>query len=240
MLTTLHAVALAVAAPSAPDCPSADGVITLPAGQRSCSIVSRNPITPSSNELIYGLISFLIFFLFMAKFILPRANQALADRRAMIEGKMEDAEADRATAESLLADYRAQLSDARGEANRIKEDANSAGAAIRAERTEAAQAEAERILASARAQAEAERASVVVALRSEIGGLSLQLAERIVGVSLESDERQRQLIDTFIAGVENGTGGGPQSAATDTANPAGGTAGSVATASPALSTPAGG
>ena len=165
---------------------------------------TKNPITPSANELIYGLISFVVFFLFMWRYILPKANQLLADRREMIEGKIEGAEADRAAAEQLLVDYRAQLSDARGEAGRIREDAEKQGAAIIATRTEQAREEAERILASARSQAEAERQLVVAQLRGEIGGLSLQLAERIVGVTLESDERQRQLIDSFIAGVESG------------------------------------
>ena len=167
---------------------------------------SRNPITPSVNELIYGLISFLIFFAFMAKYVLPRANSALADRRALIEGKMEQAEADRAEAAKLLADYREQLADARGEAGRIIESAEKQAATIRVERQRTAQEEADRIIATATAKAEADRQSVMSQLRGEIGGLSVQLAERIVGQSLESDDRQRSLIDSFIDGVE---GAGP-------------------------------
>lgn len=165
---------------------------------------TRNPITPSVNELIYGLISFLIFFAFMAKYVLPRANAALADRRALIEGKMEQAEADRAAAEKLLADYRAQLADARSEAGRIIEAAERQAQTIRAERERAAQESADRIVAAASAKAEADRQSVMGQLRSEIGGLSVELAEKIVGQTLESDDRQRTLIDSFISGVASG------------------------------------
>ena len=180
---------------------------------------TKNPITPSANELIYGLISFLVFFAFMAKYVLPRANQALADRREMIEGKIEHAESDRAAAEQLLADYRESLAGARAEAGKIREEAERQAALIKAERLEQAQSEAERIITSARSQAESERQQVVAELRGEIGGLSLQLAERIVGVTLESDERQRQLIDSFIAGVEGGQAAAPVAALS---TPAGG------------------
>ncbi len=163
---------------------------------------TRNPITPSVNELVYGLISFLVFFAFMAKYVLPRVNGALADRRALIEGKMEQAEADRAAADQLLADYRAQLADARGESGRIIEAANRQAEGIRSDAERQAQETATRIVAAANAKAEADRASVVAQLRTEIGGLSVELAERIVGAQLTSDDRQRELIDTFIAGID--------------------------------------
>ena len=186
---------------------------------------TRNPITPSVNELIYGLISFLIFFAFMAKYVLPRANAALADRRALIEGKMEQAEADRAAAEKLLADYRAQLADARSEAGRIIEAAERQAQTIRAERERAAQESADRIVAAASAKAEADRQSVMGQLRSEIGGLSVELAEKIVGQTLESDDRQRTLIDSFISGVASG--------AAAAAGGAGGAGGSARVEAPA-------
>ncbi len=187
---------------------------------------TRNPITPSVNELIYGLISFLIFFAFMAKYVLPRANAALADRRALIEGKMEQAEADRAAAEKLLADYRAQLADARSEAGRIIEAAERQAQTIRVERERAAQESADRIVAAASAKAEADRQSVMGQLRSEIGGLSVELAEKIVGQTLESDDRQRTLIDSFISGVASG-------AAAAAGGGAGGAGGSARVEAPA-------
>jgi len=190
---------------------------------------TRNPITPSVNELIYGLISFLIFFAFMAKYVLPRANAALADRRALIEGKMEQAEADRAEAEKLLADYRAQLADARSEAGRIIEAAERQAQTIRAERERAAQESADRIVAAASAKAEADRQSVMGQLRSEIGGLSVELAEKIVGQTLESDDRQRTLIDSFISGVASGAA----AAAGGGAGGAGGAGGSARVEAPA-------
>jgi len=40
-------------------------------------------------------------------------------------------------------------------------------------------------------------------LRHEVGGIALQLAERVIGHELSNDERQRELVDDFIAGLES-------------------------------------
>ena len=54
---------------------------------------------------------------------------------------------------------------------------------------EQAQAEAARIVENAHNQIEAERQQAVASLRAEVGTLATTLAGRIVGESLEDDER---------------------------------------------------
>jgi F-type H+-transporting ATPase subunit b len=44
---------------------------------------------------------------------------------------------------------------------------------------------------------------VINQLRAEVGGLATQLAGRIVGESLEDDERARRSVDRFIAELES-------------------------------------
>ncbi len=39
-------------------------------------------------------------------------------------------------------------------------------------------------------------------LRGEIGGLSVQLAERIIGSSLQDDGRRRDTVDAFLAELD--------------------------------------
>ena len=39
-------------------------------------------------------------------------------------------------------------------------------------------------------------------LRGEIGGLSVQLAERIIGTSLADDGRRRDTVDAFLAELD--------------------------------------
>jgi F-type H+-transporting ATPase subunit b len=163
---------------------------------------TKNPVLPSANELIYGVISFVIFFAFLAKVGLPKLNESLAARRALIEDKIDAAEADRASAQRLLDDYKAQLADARGESARIIEEANRTAAAIVSEQTEAARVQADRIITAANDKAEADRASTVGELRRELGGLAVDLAEKIVGQSLGAEAAQSQVIDSFISDLE--------------------------------------
>ena len=86
-------------------------------------------------------------------------------------------------------EFKAQIADARHEAARIREEAREQGAAIIAEMREQAQAEQARIVEHGHAQIAAERQQAVASLRAEVGTLATTLAGRIVGESLEDDER---------------------------------------------------
>ena len=155
----------------------------------------------------------MVFVLFLtvviAKFVVPRFEATYAERTAAIQGGIEKAEKAQEAAEAALEQYNAQLAEARTEAARIREDAKTQGTQILAELREQAQAEAARIKAQGEAQLEAERAQVLAQLRSEIGGLATTLASRIVGESLEDDERARRTVDRFLADLEGQCDGSP-------------------------------
>src|SRR5215218_5305609 len=95
---------------------------------------------------------------------------------------------------------------------RSREDAKTQGSQILAEMREQAQAESARIRAAAQTQLEAERTQVMTQLRSEIGGLATTLASRIVGESLDDDERARRTVDRFLAELEREQAGEAESA----------------------------
>ncbi|MCW2668507.1 MAG: atpF, partial [Frankiales bacterium] len=61
---------------------------------------------------------------------------------------------------------------------------------------------AARITARGEEQLAAERQQVVVQLRGDIGRLAVELAERIVGESLADEDRQRRVVDRFLADLE--------------------------------------
>ena len=67
---------------------------------------------------------------------------------------------------------------------------------------EQAQTEASRIVEHAHAQISAERQHAVTTLRAEVGALATALAGRIVGESLEDDERSGRVVDRFLADLE--------------------------------------
>jgi F-type H+-transporting ATPase subunit b len=67
---------------------------------------------------------------------------------------------------------------------------------------EQAQAEASRIVEHGKTQIEAERQQAVTSLRAEVGTLATSLAGRIVGESLDDDERSSRVVDRFLADLE--------------------------------------
>jgi F-type H+-transporting ATPase subunit b len=159
---------------------------------------SPNPLVPNWTEVIVGAIAFFIVFGALWKVLLPRIMTTLNDRTDAIEGGLERAAEAQAQANRLKEQYQAQLADARHEAARMREQSREEGAAIIAEMRTQAQAEATRITEAARAQIEVDRQQAFSSLRTEIGILSVQLASKIVGESLEDEARQSRVVDRFL------------------------------------------
>jgi F-type H+-transporting ATPase subunit b len=161
-----------------------------------------NPLLPSGSELIVGTIAFVLLLLFLRAKVFPIFEKVYAERHDAIEGGMERAKAAEEEAKETLAQYREQLADARHEAARLREEAREQGVAIIAEMREQAQAEARRLVDNAHQQIEADKTQALTQLRIHVGTLATELASRIVGESLEDDDRQRAVVDRFIAGLE--------------------------------------
>jgi F-type H+-transporting ATPase subunit b len=154
--------------------------------------------------LIFGIIAIIILYYVVKTRVVPRLEALFAERAAAIEGGIEKAEAVQAQAAAALAEYQSQLSDARIEAQRIRDEARSDGAAIVAEMRAQAQAEATRIVTGAQQVIAAERQQALVQLRGEVGRLATDLAGRIVGESLADEARQSRVVDRFLAELETG------------------------------------
>ncbi|GAA1900144.1 F0F1 ATP synthase subunit B [Streptomyces sodiiphilus] len=162
----------------------------------------QSPVLPVWPEVVIGLICFGIIFAVFYKFLVPRINQALEERREAIEGGMERAEATQAEARQTLEEYRAQLADARHEAARLRQEAQEQGAALIAEMREEGQRQREEILAAGHAQLAADRKQAAEVLRQDIGKLATELAGKLVGESLEDHARQSRTIDRFLDELE--------------------------------------
>jgi F-type H+-transporting ATPase subunit b len=162
----------------------------------------ENPLLPNWAEVIAAIVFALLLTFIIARFVVPRFEATYAERTAAIQGGLEKAEKAQEAAEAALRQYNEQLADARSEAARIREEAKSEGTQILADLRGQAQAEVARIRTQGDAQLEAERASVMAQMRAEIGTLATTLAGRIVGESLEDDERARRTVDRFLADLE--------------------------------------
>ncbi|MFA6298322.1 MAG: F0F1 ATP synthase subunit B [Nocardioides sp.] len=176
--------------------------LTLPLVVRTSEEGELNPLVPHLVELALALVVFGILFLLVKKFVVPAFEATYAERTTAIEGGLAAAETKQAEADAKLAELEKQLADARHEAARIREEAREQGAQIIAEMREQAQTESARITEHGKAQIEAERQQAVTSLRAEVGALATTLAGRIVGESLDDDERSARVVDRFLADLE--------------------------------------
>jgi F-type H+-transporting ATPase subunit b len=156
-----------------------------------------NPLLPETNEIIWGVVGFAVVFFFVAKFGLPQIKGAMNARTEKIRNDIETAEAQREEADSLLAEYRAQLNDARAEAGQIIEEARQAADQIKRDQEARLQAELAELRERAVNDIEAAKAQAMTDLRSEVAQLAIGAAETIVGRNLDA-ATQTQLVDDYI------------------------------------------
>jgi F-type H+-transporting ATPase subunit b len=154
-------------------------------------------ILPASNELIWGTIAFLLLLALMYRTVWPSVTRTYQDRRANIEGKLEQAEKERIEAEELLEQYRRRLRAAEDETQRLLEEARANAERVRRDLLAKAEADAGQELDRARQAIRAERDQAIRELRTEVGTLAVELATRVVGDSLDRD-RQLRLVDRYI------------------------------------------
>ena len=164
-----------------------------------------NFLVPNATFL-FEIISFLIIMYVLWKWVLPPINKAMTERQEKIKAQFDEAAQAKKDAESTDAELKSQLADARAEASRIREEAREQGAQIIAQHREQAQVEAERITSNAQAQIEVERTQALSQLKGEVGSIATTLAGRIVGESLDDDDRQKRSVERFIAELESDSG----------------------------------
>jgi F-type H+-transporting ATPase subunit b len=138
----------------------------------------------------------------MWKWVLPRINTLLEERRQKIQGELENAERTRREADTLLADYRAQLADARNQSNQIIEEAKRTADQLRADLRAQAEQEAQATVERAQEEIRAERDRVFQELRDQVAEIAVDLAGRVVGTSLDRSAHDR-LIDEYIDQVSS-------------------------------------
>lgn len=178
------------------------------------------------------LIAFALILFVLYRYVVPPLQRAMRDRQETIRRQLEEGKEAEERLKAAEGEYQKAIAEARTEAARIRDDARAQGQHIIDELKAKAQTEADRVLERGREQLTADRATLVRELRQDIGRLSVELAERIVGESLADEARRRGTVERFLDGLQTIDGrlrsadGRPAAAAAEPA--AGGPAGEPA------------
>ncbi|GHV01494.1 ATP synthase subunit b [Bacteroidia bacterium] len=155
-------------------------------------------LVPDTGLLFWMTVSFAVVLAVLVRYAFPVILRAMESRRTQIEKGIGDAlqaEKRLADADMLAGKVMAEAEASRAEIMRKAEQARRA--MLEQARSEAEQ-EAARRMARARVEIEELRRHTIDSAMGQIAGLSLQIAEKVVDHELESDEKQKQLIEQFL------------------------------------------
>ena len=161
-------------------------------------IEAPNPILPAKNEIIWSVLSFGVLLVLMWKFAMPAVMKAMAARTAKIEGDLGAAAQTREQADKILVEYKAQLTDAKAQSDRIIDEARQQAETVRKDLIARAEADAQAVRAKASDDLNAQADRLKAELQSHVKNLSLDLAEKIVGANMNRDTNSA-LVDRYIA-----------------------------------------
>ena len=162
---------------------------------------------PKSYDIFWSLVILIIVAVFFYKFFLPKFQAVFDERAAKIEGGIAKAEQAQKDADEAKAKYEAQLSTARVEASKIRDDARAEASHIIADARSRAESDAAQITATAQRSSqrpiESHQQQALVSLKGEVGVLATALAGKILGSKLENDDVQSSMIDRMIADMDS-------------------------------------
>ncbi|RME46528.1 MAG: ATP synthase F0 subunit B [Chloroflexi bacterium] len=149
--------------------------------------------------LVSHIINFLLLLWLLKRFAYQPVLRMLAERRQRIEEGLRAADLAREEAARQRAELERQLEEERRRAQERIAAATRQTEQLREQIIAEARAEAERIIAEAREQAQLERERILQEARRQIADLSLLVAQKVVGESLD-EQKHHQLIEKFLAG----------------------------------------
>lgn len=163
-------------------------------------------LLPNSTFVVCLLIFVGMLWIF-SKFIVPPLAKAMRERDEMLKKQAADRVEAAKRLEQAKERYDSSLAEARAESTKIKDEARADAEKIRQQMRTETDDEVARIRAQGEAQLEEQRSAAVSSLRGEIGGLSTDLAGRIIGTPMGADGPQKSTIESFLAELDSSDSG---------------------------------
>ena len=173
----------------------------LAASSTSSSSSGNFLVSPSPGLMIWTVLAFVVTLLVLRWLAFPRIAAALDRRQKAIEDSIDSAERTRVEADTLLAEYRERLKEARGQAEDIVTRARRAAEEHEHEATEAARERREQLLEQTKRDIEVETRRAIAEIRDEVTNLTILATEKVTRKTLSSDD-QRRLVEEAIGELD--------------------------------------
>jgi len=156
-------------------------------------------LTPSIGNIFWTSVVFLILVFLLGKFAWKPILSAINTREANISDALNQVKLAKSEIESLKADNKKIIQEAKKERENILRDAREVKERILAEAQEVAKLEGDKMIESARKTIVAERNAAIADMKTQIGELSISIAESILRQKLDnSSDTQNKLIADIL------------------------------------------
>ncbi|MCE5314569.1 MAG: F0F1 ATP synthase subunit B [Armatimonadota bacterium] len=154
-------------------------------------------IIPEPKVLIVQALGFLLVLGVFKLFLFQPIMGILEARRREIASEYDSAEANRANAEELKAEYERHLAQIAEETRAKIAEAVKDGQTMREEILADSRSQAEKILTRAQEEIGREREKAIVELKTTVANLTVDAAGKLIGETM-NDDKHRRLINGFI------------------------------------------
>jgi F-type H+-transporting ATPase subunit b len=155
--------------------------------------------------MFWTLIIFVLLLFVLSRYAFKPITAAVVAREAALQKAIDDAKHDREEAARVLAEHRAALDAARGDAQRLIVEGREAGERVRAEITEQARAEQQEMMERVRREIASEKDRAIAELRREAVDLAIRGAGKVIEKNFD-DASNRRLVEEFLASVSTTRG----------------------------------
>jgi len=161
---------------------------------------SGDLLTPVGGLMFWTLVTFVILFAILGRFVFPKIIAEVEKREKDLEDAIEGAKADREAAAKALAEQLKQIEAARVEAQKIIVEGRQVGDKLRADMIEETHKQQQAMLERARHEIEAEKENAIAALRREAIELAIAGASKVIEKNLD-DQANREIVETFLSSI---------------------------------------
>jgi len=167
-------------------------------------------VSPNVGLMVWTLLLFGISVFALKKYAFPRITEALDKRQRSIEDSIDAADRTRAEADTLLAEYRERLKEARAQGDEIVDRARKAADMHERDSQEDAKARREQMMEQTRRDIETETRRAIQEIRREVADLTVMATEKVTRKTLTEDD-QRRLVDDALSELDFSALSAPES-----------------------------
>lgn len=155
-------------------------------------------LTPSIGNIFWTAIVFLLLVVLLKAFAWKPILSAVKEREDNIQNALNQAKLAKKEMETLKADNERIMREAKIERDAILKDAREIKERIVAEAKDAAKSEGDKLIEAAKQTINAEKNAAMSEIKSQIGILSVNIAESILKQKLENTEAQNELVQNYL------------------------------------------